>query len=369
MRPPAPPRALPVRLALALAPALVVALVLTLVLALAPLSPAFAQQEATPPAELGDYRGARESVHPDWFKQSFLDLADDIAEAAAGGRRLVLYFWQPGCPYCAELIENNFGQQDIGEAMRRQFDVVALNMWGDREVVQVGGRSFTEKTMAEALRVHYTPTLLFFNEQGKVALRLDGYVPPERFRLAIDYAAPGSQASGTFRDFVASRDPAPASGVLHRQPFFRPPPHDLAAALGEAPLAVYFEQAQCSQCDNLHQKVLADPPTLALAQRFHAIQLDMWSDTPLVRPDGTTTSARQWAAELGISYAPSIVFFDAAGDEIMRIDGLLRTFHVQSVMDYVLSGDYREQPNFQRYISARAEHLREQGIDVDIWGY
>jgi hypothetical protein len=35
-------------------------------------------------------------------------------------------------------------------------------------------------------------------------------------------------------------------------------------------------------------------------------------------------------------------------------------------MDYVLSGAYREQPNFQRFIQARADALEAQGIHVDL---
>lgn len=320
---------------------------------------------------LGDYRGARESVHPDWFKQSFLDLEEDIAEAASANRRLALYFWQPGCPYCAELIENNFGQQDIGETMQSRFDVIAINMWGDREVVQVGGRQFTEKTLAAALRVNYTPTLMFFDEQGGVALRLDGYIPPEQFRVAMDYAA-GLHAPGeSYRDVVAAKSSAAASGKLHEEDFFSGLPYDLSAAVagGNTPIAVYFEQRQCDQCDNLHGKVLEDATTRELARRFHSIQLDMWSDTPVTRPDGTSTTAREWAADLGLTYAPSIVFFDRQGEEVMRIEGLLRTFHVQSVFEYVLEEGYVEQPSFQRYISARADRLREEGVDVDIWSY
>jgi predicted phage tail protein len=32
-----------------------------------------------------------------------------------------------------------------------------------------------------------------------------------------------------------------------------------------------------------------------------------------------------------------------------------------------LEGAYKKQPSFQRYLSERAEHIREQGQDVDIW--
>ena len=48
---------------------------------------------------------------------------------------------------------------------------------------------------------------------------------------------------------------------------------------------------------------------------------------------------------------------------------MFRTFHTQSIFDYVLTEGYKEQPNFQRYLSDRAERLVEQGIDVNIWGY
>ncbi|MEE8286242.1 MAG: hypothetical protein V3R72_06060, partial [Gammaproteobacteria bacterium] len=60
-------------------------------------------------------------------------------------------------------------------------------------------------------------------------------------------------------------------------------------------------------------------------------------------------------------------YFNRQGEEIIRSDSYFRIFHTQSVMDYVLSEAYRDEPSFQRYISARGEAIREKGIDVDIW--
>jgi protein PhnA len=34
---------------------------------------------------------------------------------------------------------------------------------------------------------------------------------------------------------------------------------------------------------------------------------------------------------------------------------------------YELTGAYKTQPNFQRYIEHKSDKLREQGITVDIW--
>ena len=75
------------------------------------------------------------------------------------------------------------------------------------------------------------------------------------------------------------------------------------------------------------------------------------------------------ARELGIDYTPSVVFFDRSGKEVMRISAFVKTFHFQSVYAYVLERAYLHEPEFQRYISARADHIREAGFDTDIWGY
>ncbi len=316
----------------------------------------------------GAFLGAKESHAPQWFKESFLDFEEDIAEAAARGKRVLLYFHQEGCPYCAELIEHNFGQRDIVEKTRKHFDTVMINMWGDREVVTVGGKDYSEKDLAAALKVTYTPTLIFFNEQGKVALRINGYYPPENFRIALDYVAGKQEQSQSFRDYFATRRPVPTAGSLRSEPFFAKAPHNLSRSVAPpATRLVLFEQKRCADCDRLHDKILLDPTTRELMQHFEVTQLDMWSDEPLRDFDGKTASASEFARSLGVTFAPTMIFFDQKGREVMRVEAFLRRFHIQSVFDYILSGEYRTEPSLQRYIAARADRLREQGVDVNIW--
>ena len=125
--------------------------------------------------------------HPPWFKESFLDIREDVAEATAEGRRLMLYFYQDGCPYCKKLLETNFGLRAITDKTRAELDVVAVNMWGDREVTDLQGNLTTEKAFAKELRVMFTPTLLFLNESGEVILRVNGYYAPHQFNAVLDY--------------------------------------------------------------------------------------------------------------------------------------------------------------------------------------
>lgn len=302
---------------------------------------------------------------PEWFKSSFLDLKEDVEAAAKENKRLLLYIGQDGCPYCRELMQNNFSQKDIVDYTRRHFDALAINMWGDADVTDFRGNTLTEKQFAEQLQVKYTPTLLFFNEQGDVVLRINGYFPPHQMKAALQYVAEKREGKEGFREYYAKLSPPPASGKLTQEPFFTKTT-DFSAKRTK-PLAVFFEAKECRDCDILHKKILSQPETRQLLQGAQAAQVDMWANTPVTTPSGKKTTARDWAQELGLVYAPSVVFFDPAGKEVMRIEAMLKTFHVQSAIDYVVSGAYLKQPNFQRYIDERASKLRARGQRVDIW--
>ncbi len=308
-------------------------------------------------------------AQPAWFKTSFLDLREDVDEASAAGRRVLLYFYQDGCPYCARLLQDNLGQRAIAEKTRSRFDVIAINIWGDREVTDLNGATVTEKAFTAGLGVQFTPTLLFLDEQGAVTLRINGYFPPHKFDVALDYAAPGGHKPASFRAYLAERAPEAAGGELHPEPFFSPPPHQLDRRHGAAdrPLAVLFEQRQCPACDELHREAFVRPEVQKALAQFQVVQLDLWSDTPVITPAGERTTARQWADALGIQYAPSLVFFDRAGKEVFRNEAYLRPFHFVNTLHYVASGAYREQPNFQRYLQAETEARRERGETVDLW--
>ena len=77
---------------------------------------------------------------PTWFVETFLDLREDVLDAAKDGKRLMIYFGQDGCPYCKALMQTNFTQARIVDKTRRHFVALALNIWGDRPVTGLDGR-------------------------------------------------------------------------------------------------------------------------------------------------------------------------------------------------------------------------------------
>jgi thioredoxin-related protein len=309
----------------------------------------------------------QEIVVPAWFKNSFLDLRDDIKEAAAARKRVMIYFGQNGCPYCKKLMEVNFRQQDIIEKTRRHFDALEINIFGSREVTWLDGRTLSEKEFAALLKVQFTPTLLFLDEKGNVALRVNGYYPPERFRAALDYVSLHEEAKMSFAEFQKSRLREADSGTLHDEPFFRKPPYVFDRRKPSArPLAIFFEQRNCPDCDELHATALKATLTRTLLTRFEVYRLDVQGNEAIITPAGAKTTAAQWARDLNVLYVPSIVLIDRNGKEILRVEAYVRTFHLQSALDYVASGTYLKEPNFQRFIQMRGDAIRERGGRIDV---
>lgn len=305
---------------------------------------------------------------PHWFKRSFLDIREDIDEASASGKRLILYFYQDGCPYCKKLLQDNFGQREVSQRTRKYFDLIAINMWGDREVVDVQGNTTTEKQFARDLKVMFTPTLLMLNELGAVVLRINGYYAPHRFMAALDFVGQKQEGKTSFREYQAALAPEKASGRLHNSSDFLQPPYRLAQYSEGTfkPLLVLFEQKICAACDELHLDIFRRNETQKLLNNFEVVLLDVWSREPIETPSGELMPIAQWAKKLDVKYAPSLVFFDQGGREVFRTEAYLKAFHIQSVLDYVASKAYMDEPEFQRFIEKRAEQLRTRGIEVNL---
>ena len=249
---------------------------------------------------------------PAWFSESLLDLREDVAEAAAQGKRVMLYFGQDGCPYCKRLMEVNFRQEAIAAKAQKHLVALALNIWGDREVTWTDGQATTEKQLAARLKVQFTPTLIFLDERGAVALRVNGYYPPHHFDAALDHVT----GKISFDEFLKRQRSAGASASLNPQPFLLLPPYDLRRKRGAKPLAVLLETPHCAQCDELHAVVYKRQEVLKQLAGFDVYRFSLSGTDPLITPDGRKTSAASWAQALKVGYVPTILLFDAGGREV-----------------------------------------------------
>ena len=201
-----------------------------------------------------------------------------------------------------------------------------------------------------------------------MALRLNGYSPPDKFRVALDYVSARMEKKLGFTEYLAQTAPAVAKPSLQPQPFFEKGAPDLARLVrGPKPVLVVFEQPSCADCAEMHREGFGRPEVRELLARFAVVQLDMRGERRIVTPQGEAVDERRWARTLNVVYTPTLLFLDREGREVFRAEGYLKAFHLASTLDYVASGGYRAEPSFQRYVQKRAESLRAAGKPVDLW--
>ena len=100
-----------------------------------------------------------------WMRTTFKDLQEDLEEANAEDKRLVLFFEQRGCIYCTQMHEEVFSDPEISDYIAENYFVVQLNLHGDTEVTDFDGEALSEKAMARKWRILFTPTLMFMPEE------------------------------------------------------------------------------------------------------------------------------------------------------------------------------------------------------------
>ena len=103
-----------------------------------------------------------------------------------------------------------------------------------------------------------------------------------------------------------------------------------------------------------------------MLNEFDVFRINMWGRELVRLSDGTELSGREFAKQLGIDYAPTMVIYSSDHEEVIRSESWLRRFHTRTMFEYTLTDAWKEQPSFQRFIRAKADEIRESGGDVSI---
>jgi thioredoxin-related protein len=295
-----------------------------------------------------------------WFKNSFLEIADDVSEANEVGKHVLLFFHLDGCPYCNQMVKD-FDKRPLKAFIQKHFDVIAVNIRGDKEVAINEDESLTEKELAMKVGVQYTPTIVFLNHKNKAAARTNGYRKPEKFKEALSYVRNKAYTDSTLSQYIEKNKKADTY-QLQERPMFK---EVVNFSKIKTPLSVIFEDKNCDACVYFHNTTLKDKTIANEFDAFNVVRFDAGSTRAIMNNKGKQTTPKDWAQQLKLNYRPGIVLFDK-GREITRIDGFLYPFHFKEVLRYVSGGFYQEFETFGRYLTYRQKQLLEQGIDINI---
>ncbi|MDH3219789.1 MAG: thioredoxin fold domain-containing protein [Gammaproteobacteria bacterium] len=297
---------------------------------------------------------------PVWFKQSFLEIADDVDEASEAGKHVMLFFQLNDCPYCDRMLRESFEAEPLTRYIRQHFDTIAINVRGDREIAFNEEISVTEKQLSEILEVAATPAILFLNQDNKTIVRVNGYRAPQRFRQVLEFVATRSYQTTSLADYLQAKLDKNVY-QLRANPLFSEV-NDLSSVDG--PLMVIFEDGSCYDCNEFHDGILAHELVRQEIAPFTVVRLDADSGESIVDVHGNRTTPSGLARKYEMIYRPGVLLFDE-GELLRRHDSLTFPHHFKESLRYVAGGFYR-QTDYRSYSQQRTEELLEAGVVIDL---
>ena len=309
-------------------------------------------------------------VHnPDWFSTSdFLDLSDEVSNIKASGKKgLMVMYTTEGCSYCTAFIKRSLGDKTIAANVQKNFISIGLEIFDDTEMVGPKGADISIKDFATREGVQFSPTLLFYDNQGNRTLRLAGYATPEKFKQVLTYLNDDHYKSQPLKAYLQSLKQKPKTSVymtLKSDPLFEQPPYmlDRSRFPAEKPMVVLFETTNCVDCEEFHSKVLTSQKVRDTLKHFDVVRFDAKDNkTPVLTPAGKRTTPAAWYAETGMARLPALLFIDEKGKQVLDTDALVMENRMMNSMGLVLEKAYQKGWTYQRFARSKSmERMRKQ---------
>ncbi len=315
---------------------------------------------STNAAERGSISGGVSHEAPAWFKESFLEIADDVEEATEENKHVLLFFQLNNCPYCDRMLEESFEAEPQTSYIQKHFDTIAINVRGDRDIAFSEEVSVSEKELSELLNVRATPAILFLDETNKTIVRVNGYRAPQRFQSVLEFVATGAYQNQSLVDYQQAK--------LDRNVYQLRPNAlfsditDLSSV--EGPLMLIFEDGSCYDCNEFHDGILVHTEVRKEISPFTIVRLDTDSEQTIIDIHGNKTTAAKIAREYEMHYRPGVLAFDE-GNLLRRNDSLIFPHHFKESMRYIAGGYYKE-TDYATYSEKRTEELLAAGVNIDL---
>ncbi|MDM8546666.1 thioredoxin fold domain-containing protein [Candidatus Venteria ishoeyi] len=110
----------------------------------------------------------------------------DRHQHKAAKRPLVVIFEQGRCHACDIFHKSYMNDPVILESLE-MMDIVQLDMWADTPLITPDGQKTHARAWAEQLDLFYTPSLLFFDEQGREIFRIDSIFRMHRLQRVLRF--------------------------------------------------------------------------------------------------------------------------------------------------------------------------------------
>ena len=141
------------------------------------------------------------------FQPHFGNMPEELATAIAADKRLLVYFWQEGCPACAQMEGEVLSLPKVKKLVGERFHAIEVNILGAVPITGFKGAKTDEKGFAKGRKVSSTPTIVFFEKDGAEAFRLPGFCREPDFMAVVSYVSGGDYKKTSFQDYLRYKWP------------------------------------------------------------------------------------------------------------------------------------------------------------------
>jgi thioredoxin-related protein len=308
----------------------------------------------------GEIVGGSAHIAPSWFKQSFLDIADDVDEATASNKHVLLFFQLNGCPYCDRMLTESFEAEPLTSFIQQNFDTISINVRGDREIAFNEDLVVTEKELSNTLNVRATPAIVILDSDNKQVVRVNGYRAPERFKLILEYVQSKSYRTEKLSEYISKNI---------NKDIYQPKDNPLFSnitdlSLVKGALMVIVEDSSCYDCKEFYDGLLADSLVQKEMVPFTIVRIDASSNQVFIDVDGEQTTANKLVDKYQMIYRPGVLVFNE-NKLLRRHDSLTFPHHFKESLRFV-AGEFYKKQSYGDYSQKRTEELLSQGVNIDL---
>lgn len=123
-----------------------------------------------------------EGLSPDGTSDDFFDLfmgdlGEELQTARAEGKKgIFLFFEIDSCPFCIRMKRRLLSRPEVQDFFGKFFLRYTVDIEGDVEITDFQGKTMRQKDFALEHRVRGTPTMIFYDLEGKEVTRYIGAI-------------------------------------------------------------------------------------------------------------------------------------------------------------------------------------------------
>ncbi len=128
------------------------------------------------------------------------DFEEGVALSAKEKKMLVIDIYTDWCHWCKVMDKDTYGNKDVREYMQKHAIFAKLNPEKPQKY-KFKGAEYSGEELSRLFGVTGFPTTAFMSAKGELLTTISSFIPPEKFRIILEYLAENWYEKMKFDEF------------------------------------------------------------------------------------------------------------------------------------------------------------------------